>query len=176
MYLSVDAAPAALVHDAFLPSGRLSRLMRKRLLQNGIPDDEVDDLVQEIYLGAVRAIPSFDEDLGSLEVWIMGFVRLATKNYYRRAVRRTTSEVHLESMEFVASTTEPMEVESAIHVAIAQLSEIDREIVHLRFVEGLNSQQISDELGMTAVAVRKRLSRSMERIRHNPEIRTSLGF
>ncbi|MBS1716664.1 MAG: sigma-70 family RNA polymerase sigma factor [Armatimonadetes bacterium] len=169
MLISPNVAPGVIEADP------LRKLIDYRLTSAGVPAHDRDDLQQDILLSVLRQRAEFRPELGSIEAWIMGFVRIATKSYFRKQARLKRTELGQESL---AETAAPAasDVEYAITEAVDHLTELDQAIVHMRFVMGMNSSQIGEELGIQADCVRKRLSRAVERMRQDEGIREALGF
>jgi RNA polymerase sigma-70 factor (ECF subfamily) len=52
--------------------------------------DEVDDLVQEVFLAAWKGLPQYRRD-GPLRAWVMGIARHKVEDYYRQRLRTPES-------------------------------------------------------------------------------------
>jgi RNA polymerase sigma-70 factor (ECF subfamily) len=64
-----------------------------------------------------------------------------------------------------AGRAERRESHAAVREALAELPQDLREVVHLRVFAGLDHEDIAAALGASAVAVRKRYSRALARLR-----------
>ncbi len=155
----------------------LTQFARVRLLQFGVSTQDADDLAQDIMLNMMRQLPSFEIEKGSLESWITGFAKMAAKAWMRQRALKLQREVPLELAPGVAdaSTTDEL-LANAIQRALSRLPDVDRMMVELRFTQGLSSKQIADRMGMSDMAVRKRLSRAIERVRRDGGLREALYF
>jgi len=155
----------------------LTQLARARLLQFGVTPQDVEDLTQDLVLSLMRQLPTFELSRGSVENWVTGFAKMSARAWARQNNRRMVREIPLEfAPPSTLSHTSDRTVGAAIHVALEKLPEIDRELVRMRFIDGLSSKQIADATGLTDVAIRKRLSRAIERIRHDGGLREALAL
>lgn len=155
----------------------LTQFARVRLLQFGVSAQDADDLAQDIMINMMRQLPSFEIEKGSLESWITGFAKMASKAWMRQRALKLQREVPLELAPGIAAEVESDELlAGAIHRALSKLPEVDRLMVDFRFTQGLSSKQIADRMGMSDMAVRKRLSRAIERVRKDSGLREALYF
>lgn len=174
-----QGASGAQLNDAGLgvSISSLTQFARVRLLQFGVSTQDADDLAQDIMINMMRQLPSFEIEKGSLESWITGFAKMAAKAWMRQRALKLQREVPLELAPGVAAEVEGDELlANAIQRALSKLPEVDRLMVDLRFSQGLSSKQISDRMGMSDMAVRKRLSRAIERVRKDSGLREALYF
>lgn len=161
---SVDAALVAAVRggdrDAF---GRLydayARMVHGILLAR-VPYGEVDDLVQDVFLVALRKIDSL-RDAALFGPWLAMITRNRAMDFHRRS--RDTSELSDDIP--AASTTAPeAEATEALNL-IRQLPEAYREPLILRFVEGLTGPEIAERTGLAPASVRVNIHRGMKLLR-----------
>ena len=153
----------------------LTQFARVRLIQFGVSGQDADDLAQDVMLSLLRQLPNFEVERGSMENWITGFAKLAAKGWVRQKVRRQQREVPLELAPGVpAEADKDHSVTGAIHGALSKLADGDREMVTMRFTQGLSSKQIAEKMGVSDMAVRKRLSRAIERVRRDNGLREAL--
>ncbi len=147
---------------------------------------EIEDLFQEVATGAISAlkrIPLSDLDPWS---WLQGLARRrvidAHRFYFgakRRAACRQTSldaamfvddhERNLHQLLIASITSPSAAVSRQWHLqrlthAVAELSEEQQTILRLRYVEGLPSKDIAEQVGKTDAAVRVILTRSIRKL------------
>jgi RNA polymerase sigma-70 factor (ECF subfamily) len=123
-----------------------------------VPRGEVDDLVQDIFLHALRKLHTL-RDAAAFGPWIAMIARNRAMDFYRSS--RATVEV-----------TEQMTVEQSptgnakeILALIRRLPEAYRETLVLRFVEGMTGPEIAARTGLTPASVRVNLHRGMKLLR-----------
>ncbi len=123
-----------------------------------------DDLVQETFLEAWRAIDGF-EHRSDLLTWLRAIL-------VRRALRhRRVSFDGLEPGGVVDTATGPeltataSEARARMWVAIDRLPEAERTVVLLRYLEDLSGEEIAQIVGTSHARVRSRLSEARQRLR-----------
>ncbi len=151
---------------------RVTRCFGQRLLAEARrrcqSPHQAQDAVQDAALNAWRYGPGFRGE-GSVERWLVRLVA-STCNRMRRGVKNDpTRHVPDEALVADEATPEMLAARSKlgeqIAHALAQLPPRDRAIVLLADGEGQTGPEIAAALGMTAGAVRTRLSRSHARLR-----------
>jgi RNA polymerase sigma-70 factor (ECF subfamily) len=153
----VDAARAG-DGEAF---GRLyasyTRLVHGVLLSR-VPRDEVDDLLQDVFLVAFRKLHTL-RDPAAFGPWLAMIARNRAHDYYRHTP--DTAELP----EDVAAS-DPTEAEAAAILELIQtLPDAYRETLVLRLVEGMTGPEIAARTGLTAASVRVNLHRGMKQLR-----------
>lgn len=162
--ISPDAALVAAVRagdrDAF---GRLydayARMVHGILLAR-VPYAEVDDLVQDVFLVALRKIDAL-RDANAFGPWLAMITRNRAMDFHRRS--RDTSELtdDIATADVAAPEAEATEVLNLIR----QLPEAYREPLILRFVEGMTGTEIAERTGLAPASVRVNIHRGMKLLR-----------
>jgi len=117
-----------------------------------VPRAEVDDLVQDIFLHALRNAAAFGG-------WLAMITRNRAMDFYRSS--RETVEV----TEKTAVAKSPNRIAMEILDLIRSLPEAYRETLVLRFVEGMTGPEIASRTGLTAASVRVNLHRGVKMLR-----------
>ncbi len=120
---------------------------------------EVADLVQEVFLSAMRRLSSLTEP-SSFGGWLAAIARNAATDHRRR--RRPS--VEYQEMQSPISTPRQAEAWRMLGV-IRALPEAYRETLILRLVEGMTGPEIALRTGLTAGSVRVNLHRGMKLLR-----------
>ena len=136
---------------------RYARMVHGILLAR-VPHGEVDDLVQDVFLTALRQLSALRDD-GAFGGWLAMIARNRAHDYHRRAREWT------ELPEEIPAAGRPMPEAFAALEAIRALPEAYRETLMLRLVEGLTGDEIAARTGMTAASVRVNLHRGMKLLR-----------
>jgi RNA polymerase sigma-70 factor (ECF subfamily) len=123
-----------------------------------VPRGEVDDLVQDIFLHALRKLHTL-RDAAAFGPWIAMIARNRAMDFYRSS--RETVEV----TEQMAVDKPPSETAKEILALIRRLPEAYRETLVLRFVEGMTGPEIAARTGLTPASVRVNLHRGMKLLR-----------
>jgi RNA polymerase sigma-70 factor (ECF subfamily) len=124
------------------------------------------DAVSEALARAVKTIARMEELDATPEAWCVGILRHVVADSQRRIYRdRTVVEpLHDSSPDPTAHLEISMEHES-VRRAFAQLNESDRELLELRVVAGLSSDEVAKLLSMRPSAVRMAQMRALEKLR-----------
>lgn len=132
------------------------------LLLARVPHSEVDDLVQEVFLLALRRLSSLRDDR-AFPGWLAMIARNQAIDYHRQAPKTT----ELEEGMLRQKPPEP----EALQVldSIRSLPDAYRETLILRLVEGLTGPEIAEQTGLTADSVRVNLHRGMKMLREKLE-------
>jgi RNA polymerase sigma-70 factor, ECF subfamily len=129
------------------------------LLLSSVPRTDVDDLVQDVFLVAMRRLDSLRE-AAAFPGWLAAIARHRAADHYRRHTR------DLVPLPEDVAAHAPDDAEArAILDAIRSLPEAYREPLVLRLVEGMSGQEISDRTGLTPASVRVNLHRGMKLLR-----------
>jgi RNA polymerase sigma-70 factor (ECF subfamily) len=131
-------------------------------------DEDAADLAQQVFLRALGGLPRYSERKGPFGAWLFAIARNAATDAHRR--RRAAV-----SLRFVPELAEPAahgpEAVALRHEALARLRtlllELDpeqRELIWLRFVGELGVEEIAGVVGKSPGAVRKQLSRTLQRL------------
>ena len=123
-----------------------------------VPRDEVDDLLQDIFLHALRKLHTLRNPT-AFGPWIAMIARNKAMDFHRAS--RDTVEVEENTAvakPFNRSAKEVLDF-------IRQLPEAYRETLVLRFVEGMTGPEIASRTGLTPASVRVNLHRGMKLLR-----------
>jgi len=144
---------------------RYARMVHGILLCR-VPPREVDDLVQEVFLLALRKLDSL-RDLSRFGAWLSTITRNRANDYYRNASRvEQPMEPAEEEKAESRSTDHAAEQEAAMTLAVLRtLPETYREPLMLRLVEGMTGPEIAARMGLTHGSVRVNLHRGMLMLR-----------
>jgi RNA polymerase sigma-70 factor, ECF subfamily len=141
-------------------SDRRHRRLAFRLLGDR---DRMDDVLQEAYVRAFRALPSFRGD-ASLDTWLYRIVYNACIDDLRR--RRPSDELPLEDRdERCGPAPAPPDDRLDLAAALAALPVELRAVVLLVDAEGLSYAEAAEILGAPAGTVASRLNRARTLLR-----------
>lgn len=149
-----------------------------RLLSRLVRDPaEIEDVAQEAFIKAYRALPNFRGD-SAFYTWLYRIAINTAKNYLVSQGRRapTTTEADIEEAETFddgdqlrdLNTPDSMllskQVAEAVNRAIDALPEDLRTAIVLRELEGLSYEEIAESMGCPIGTVRSRIFRAREAI------------
>jgi RNA polymerase sigma-70 factor (ECF subfamily) len=160
-----------------------------RLLSRFIRDpSEVEDVMQEAFIKAYRALPAFRGD-SAFYTWLYRIGINTAKNYLAAMGRRAPTSTDLEAEEAEGhvdgerlrdlNTPENLllsrEIADTVNSTIESLPEELRTAIQLREMEGMSYEEIASIMGCPIGTVRSRIFRAREAIaeRLRPLIGTS---
>jgi RNA polymerase sigma-70 factor, ECF subfamily len=144
---------------------RYARMVHGILLAR-VPPREVNDLVQEVFLAALRQLHAL-RDVSRFGAWLGSITRNRANDYFRKSIpeNNLTEPVDDEQPES-RTTNDAAEREAASILAIVRsLPEAYREPLILRLVEGMTGPEIAARTGLTHGSVRVNLYRGMQLLR-----------
>ena len=151
--------------------------------------DEIDDVVQEAFIKAYRALPRFRGE-SAFYTWLYRIAINTAKNYLVARGRRppdvdvdASDAEHFDGGDALRDLENPEnslardELERAINAAISALPDDLRSAVTLREFDGLSYEQIAEVMDCPVGTVRSRIFRAREAIdsRIRPLIDTRSG-
>ena len=142
-----------------------ARMVHGMLLAR-VPHSEVEDLVQDVFLLAMRRLPTLRDD-DAFGGWLAMIARHQAVDYHRRAPK--TAELEEGAMKQSPPSPEAFGVLDTIR----GLPEAYRETLILRLVEGLTGPEIAGQTGLTPDSVRVNLHRGMKMLREKLEGRVA---
>jgi RNA polymerase sigma factor (sigma-70 family) len=150
------------------------------VLSRGLPMDDARDVVQDILIGLLKALPNFELDhkKGRFRTWLWQVTRNAVVSAARRHNRRGNAEVEWQR-RFRGVVDAPDQVEDAEWTRAYRRRVLDFALTRVQkhaqprtwacfekhLLQGRPSAAVAAELGMTATAVYVNASRALGRVR-----------
>ena len=128
------------------------------ILMARVPPDEVDDLMQDVFLAAFRKVHTL-RDAAAFGPWLAMITRNRANDFHRHK-----PEMAELTEDIVAADRTEAEA-TAILALIQTLPDAYRETLVLRLVEGMTGPEIAERTGLTAASVRVNLHRGMKQLR-----------
>ncbi len=134
------------------------------MLHRGARREDAEDLASEVCVRVMRFLP---RQKGFFPAWVFRIATNLLTDSYRRAARERKVELTDELAEVVP---DPREQQGSVlpHQlarALKKLTPEQREVVHLRFVEGFDAGEIAEVQGRSVGAVRALQFRALEVLR-----------
>jgi RNA polymerase sigma-70 factor, ECF subfamily len=144
---------------------RYARMVHGILLAR-VPPREVDDLVQEVFLAAMRQLHTLRE-VSRFGAWLGTIARNRANDYFRKAIpdEKVTEPVSENQAETRVTGNLADQQAAAILAIVRALPEAYREPLILRLVEGMTGPEIAARTGLTHGSVRVNLYRGMQLLR-----------
>ena len=144
---------------------RYARMVHGILLAR-VPPREVDDLVQEVFLLALRQLHGLRE-VSRFGAWLGAITRNRANDYFRKTIpdEKVTEPVD-ENHAGSRTTNSAADQEAAMILGVVRgLPEAYREPLILRLVEGMTGPEIAERTGLKHGSVRVNLCRGMQLLR-----------
>ena len=123
-----------------------------------------EDLTSETFERALRRWPGFDPRRGSAQTWLCQLARSTALDHFRAEERRKRREERAAEPDHAAEIELPDEYGPVLRQALRTLSGAEREVVVLRVVLELDTQQAARVLAISPSACTTRLSRALEKL------------
>jgi RNA polymerase sigma-70 factor, ECF subfamily len=145
-------------HDQFARLYDLYAPLVHGILLARVPRNEVDDLVQDIFLHALRKLNTL-RDRTAFGPWIAMIARNRAVDFHRQW--RNTIEV---TEDLRSPNTSGAKASEMLEI-VRSLPDAYRETLVLRLVEGMTGPEIATRTGLTPASVRVNLHRGMKLLR-----------
>jgi RNA polymerase sigma-70 factor (ECF subfamily) len=133
-----------------------------------VPEADVDDVLQDVFLRAQRALPEL-RDEERFGAWMYRVARSAIAESYRQRSRQPIYESDQAELPLVDEAGDPTAVESEIAGylvgLVEQLPSPYREAVTLTELNGLNQQAAANALGISLSGMKSRAQRGRAKLR-----------
>jgi len=133
---------------------------------------DTEDAVQEVFVRLWKTADRFDPKRAALVTWVM----LIARRHLVDRLRRTRARISASSLEeaavaqrgnvqAISQRLEQDERFAAIMEKIADLPELQQNVIHRAYLGGQTLRQISEELGTPLGTIKSALSRALVRLR-----------
>jgi RNA polymerase sigma-70 factor (ECF subfamily) len=132
-----------------------STMVWRALRRFGVPEQSVEDAVQDVFLNAYRRLPAF-ERRSSVTTWLYAIAQRVAKDYRRAQMRRDRREARLRSEQPVgvwsaqgpADAVARREANRLLHQLLDELPQRERKLFVLVELEGLAVREAAEALGL----------------------------
>jgi RNA polymerase sigma-70 factor (ECF subfamily) len=152
------------------------QFVRKAAIRYGLNDADADDIVADVFISLPRLIRNY-QARGSLKAYLVAVTRNRVYEFFRRERSDLHEDLTLKHEEEIAEAStqtsisrhvdnkQDKEIYTKIESAIARLSERDRLIITLTYLEGMSASSVAETLNLSPSAVRVSLHRARKRLR-----------
>jgi RNA polymerase sigma factor (sigma-70 family) len=123
-----------------------------------------EDLTSETFERALGRWSRFDPNRGSPRTWLCQLARSAALDHFRAEERRRRRELRVAETDRGAEIELPDEYGPVLRQALRTLSGAEREVIVLRIVLELDTQESARILGISPSACTTRLNRALEKL------------
>jgi RNA polymerase sigma-70 factor (ECF subfamily) len=142
-------------------SRALRSVVRRGFAGVGVARDDVEDVVQEVLLAIHLKRHTWDTSM-PLGPWVLAIARNKMIDDLRRRGRRPEVPVDLTQFEFEGEDQQASIDAHDVARVLNRLPDRNREIVQAISIDGHSARDVAEKLGMTEVAVRVALHRSLK--------------
>lgn len=147
----------------------------RSFLAHRVEASEVDDVIQDVFVAAWRALPQYD-GRSQFRTWLFAIAFNKVRDHYRQRMRRV-SEVHMASGEPLAvESADPYaakDLSLAVRELVQNLSESQQEVILLYYQDGLTLAEIGTVLNRNLSTVKYQFfqahSKLADQIRQSPD-------
>jgi RNA polymerase sigma-70 factor (ECF subfamily) len=135
--------------------------------------DDAEELAQETFLAAWRALPSFRAG-SQFSTWLLGIALNLARNHHNRTVKKLSRNVELDETMYIetpsGSDVEPdaqlerRQAMDALERAIDALPDDMKQVMIMVRLEGMQLEEVAEILGIPSGTVKSRLSRAKGRL------------
>jgi RNA polymerase sigma-70 factor (ECF subfamily) len=142
----------------------LGRMMRRDIRRH----QDADELVQDTFLHLHRAAADFREG-ARLRPWLVTIALNLKREYLRRQGRKPEAPLDLDGRRDpvapAARVAETHDARRQVDLAMAGLTDTQREVIELHWFAGLSFPEVAAAVGASLSAVKVRAHRGYERMR-----------
>ncbi len=140
-----------------------------------IPEQDIEDVTQEIFVAVIKSLPNFRGE-ALFSTWLRALTNRKVAEFYRtRSRKRENMQVSLEDLgpthQPATNTRRTLEDRIALRNALRQISERHREIILLRFAEGMQFDQIAEVMQLNTEAAKSLFRRAMSALKEKLDCR-----
>jgi RNA polymerase sigma-70 factor (ECF subfamily) len=145
--------------------GRIIAMAFRALRDNGL----AEDLAQEVFLRAYRSLRHFQTDR-RFGPWLITIASNRIRDYLRTRTRRNEvpwefERVSMDSDNFALNKAVSRQDLDRIAKGIENMSKETAEVLHLRFIQGLDYEEIATSLEVPVGTIKSRISRARTTLR-----------
>ena len=133
-------------------------------------EDLALDVLQETFLYLLKKFPGF-RLTAQLKTFLYPAIKNLSLTARRKAGRYQSTETERELLEQLPAADAPVQRLNELRAALGQLSEEHREVLLLRFQDGLSLAEIAAATGVPLGTVKSRLHHALEDLRQDKRAR-----
>lgn len=137
----------------------------RRYLRGRVPDPDIDDVVQVVFVEVWRFRSRFDP-ARSLEAWVLTIARRRAIDHLRSRRRDTVPLEDGLSMAGPDGRDVASQVERSrdMQVALARLPDLQREAIEMAYYADLTQREIAERLDVPLGTIKARTARGLRRL------------
>lgn len=148
---------------------RFAGRVKSFMLRYSMPDDEAEEIAQEVMVQVWRKAESFDPTKAAASTWIFAIARNRRIDRIRRSARREPDlndpMFHPDPEPDGSAAVSAQERQDIVREVLASLPEPQRLVLHATFFEGLSQAEIAEREGLPLGTVKSRVRLAFGRMR-----------
>jgi len=137
-------------------------------------DNAALDVMQETFLYVLRKFPGF-RLTANFKTFLYPAIRNLSIGARRKSARYQSTETERNELENTAGPDAPLGAHEQVDAVLAPLSGEHREVLLLRFVDGLSLVEIANAMKIPLGTVKSRMHNALETLRNDPRTRQLFG-
>ncbi|HRI07800.1 MAG TPA: sigma-70 family RNA polymerase sigma factor, partial [Nannocystaceae bacterium] len=132
---------------------------------------DAEDLVARVFMVVVQRLGDFDPERGGVRAWVLTIARNAVIDHFRRSRPAVALDAVGEALPAVDDPLGELLERERLEELLEHLDRLDaeapqtRELLVLRYADGLRHREIAALVGLSEAAVKQRLSRAIRELR-----------
>ena len=132
--------------------------------RSGYNSQIAEDLTSDVFLKALKSFDSFDPEK-SFQAWIYAIAKNHLINYYTKSGREVPLDEAEKAHYCMEENFDNKDELEKIIIKINELKNYHKEVLLLRFVDGLSNVEIAEMINKDEGAVRTQISRALKELR-----------
>lgn len=131
---------------------------------------EAEDIVSDVFMKALDAYDTYDPAVSSERTWLFRIAKNRLTDYYRRRAINPVQVMEDEALSAIPGEDRELEAiqddtNRIVYCVLKELRDEEREILLMRYIQGLKNPEIARELGIAEKAVSERIRRALAKCR-----------
>ena len=130
-----------------------------------------EEVMSEVYMQVYQQAAHYSSDRGTPAAWLVMLTRSRAIDHLRCTSIAQQRKAHLETRAFPSSLPDPetcsatAELRQLVRLALAGLSQPQRQVIHLAYYTGLSHREVAAKLGQPLGTVKSRLRQGVMALR-----------
>jgi RNA polymerase sigma-70 factor (ECF subfamily) len=152
----------------------VKRIYAYALRQTGSPE-AAEDVTSAAFEKALRYLQQKGWKSGSFLAWLYRVARNEAIHQYRKGKRQIAWQEQVDGNPNHEAALEIEQERDRVRKALIRLPTRDREVLNLRFIEGLSSAEAAEVLGWSLQKLYLHVHRALQRLRKELETEAGIG-